>query len=99
MDASDERLENEMFLNLSSMVGWSSWASRLVVADRIGVVVGQLGDAVVTGDAAVVEGPAFELSNFFSKTFWCSTTPAGVAAADVGAEKATPDGAEVSELR
>jgi hypothetical protein len=69
LDASDDRLENEIFLNLSSIVGWSSWASRLVVADRIGVDVGQLGDAVVTGEADVVEGPAFELNNFFSRTF------------------------------
>lgn len=99
MDASDERLENEMFLNLSSMVGWSSWASRLVVADRIGVAAGQLCNAVVTGAGAdaVVDGPAFELSNFFNKTFWCSTTPDGVAATNVGVERAMVAGAEASE--
>jgi hypothetical protein len=74
LDASGERLEKEMFLNLSSIVGLSSWASRLDEADKIGVDVGQLGAAVVTADEDTV-GPALELRSFFNSTFWCSTTP------------------------
>lgn len=53
------------------MVGWSSWASKLlgtaavVAADTEADVT-----AVVTGEEDVMpDDPAFELSNFLSKTF------------------------------
>ena len=77
-EARDERLEKGMFLYLSSIVGWSSCASKLLGAVEVAgnddaAVVTVLGAAiadVVTGvaDGIAVE-LAFELSNFFNKTF------------------------------
>ena len=67
-----------MFLNLSSIVGWSSWASKLLGAVEVAgiddaAVVTALGAEIVAVVTGVADGIgvelAFELSNFFNKTF------------------------------
>ncbi len=67
-----------MFLNLSSIVGWSSWASKLLGAvevagndDAIVVTVlgAEIADVLAGGADGIAVELAFELSNFFNKTF------------------------------